>query len=394
MPKLYITMLGEFSLSYNGRVISERTRCSEKALMFLEYIIFFKDREITFDKLSAVLWENEEIENPKGALKTLLHRLRIELNKLELDQNVFINRRGVYIFNNSLNYSIDTEEFDRACDYALKEKNPDRKVAYASKAIELYKGDFLPKRRQSPWTNPVRAQYYSRYINLMREVIDFLKLHNRRNDIIMLCERGLLSDPYNEFLHLNIIKSLAITGDSHNAHAFYQCSVNLLRKKHGRIPYYLQNRLEQALKSGDETYDLYSVLDGLSEESAQSGETLRKPDGAFYCEYELFKLIYHLELRHTERYEVPNSVLLVTLEGKNGNEPEALAEDMERLESVISSCLRNSDVYAKYSESQYVLMLHNVSETESPIITERLTREFLEIGPQGVNLLKTEHWEN
>jgi len=388
MPKLYISMLGEFSLSYEGRVISERTRRSEKTWMFLQYLICFKDRNIPTDELIAVLWGEEEIENPKSALKTQMHRLRTELDKLEVSESIIVSARGSYTFNKALDFSFDVEEFDRFCALALRENNPQSKINHVTEAIRLYKGDFLPKLRRLPWTNGIRERLRSLYIEVMRDTLEFLMKNNRPHDIITLCERGILADPYNEFLHETLIRAFAVSGNNHSARTHYNYTLSLLNEKYSKVPSGIQKRFDDALKySAGDSYGFEDILDGLSEDAVFNA------NGAFYCEYEFFKQIYRLEMRYIERYKKINSVFLVTLVGRNGGDPvpETLTEDMERLDSIINSSLRISDVYAKYSVSQYIIMLHNTSAEDCPPIVERLTRNYLNCCPPGANLPKSEY---
>ena len=81
--KLQINMLGGFSLQYRDKVIDYQKSRSHKLWLILEYLITFRDKDITQDELINLLWGDEFTENPANTLKTLLHRLRSMLNELE-----------------------------------------------------------------------------------------------------------------------------------------------------------------------------------------------------------------------------------------------------------------------------------------------------------------------
>jgi two-component SAPR family response regulator len=193
-------MLGGFSVSHDGKMLNERSRRSEKMWLILQYLIYFKGRDIPLGELIAVLWEDEEVENPKSALKTLLHRLRGELVKLGLDEKIILNKRGAYAFNTMLNYSLDTDDFNKTCALAPGSKDIEAEISYVWEAIQLYKGDFLPNQRASAWINAARAHFRELFMKLMKDMIEHLLAENRPHDIFLLCERGLLSNPGNSFL--------------------------------------------------------------------------------------------------------------------------------------------------------------------------------------------------
>lgn len=81
--QLQINMLGGFSLRYNENVIDYQRSRSHKLWLILEYLITFRDKEITQNELIELLWGDEFTENPANTLKTLLHRLRNMLEELE-----------------------------------------------------------------------------------------------------------------------------------------------------------------------------------------------------------------------------------------------------------------------------------------------------------------------
>jgi len=198
-------MFGELSLSFGGNIINERSRRSEKTWLFLAYLVQNMDREITLDELCGVLWENESIENPKNAMKTLLHRLRTELAKLGMPPNepVVINHRDLYMFNKSINFTLDTLEFSKTV------SNADS-FASAARLVELYKGEFLSSFGSSSWLLPLRERYRSAFTDTLRRIINPLLNEKQYQDIIMLCSRGILSDPANEFLNSALNNALTL----------------------------------------------------------------------------------------------------------------------------------------------------------------------------------------
>ena len=116
--KLQINMLGGFSLQYRDKVIDYQKSRSHKLWLILEYLITFRDKDITQDELINLLWGDEFTENPANTLKTLLHRLRSMLNELEFapSKEMVLYNHGVYAWNNNLECVIDTEQFMHFCE--------------------------------------------------------------------------------------------------------------------------------------------------------------------------------------------------------------------------------------------------------------------------------------
>ena len=115
MEKIKITTFGEFSISYGDNVITERSKRSKKMWTLLQFMIANHNRAISQTELINLLWANKNSENPVGALKTSLHRLRACLAELGLpeDKEIIVNSMGSYAFNNSLDCDIDFDSFER-----------------------------------------------------------------------------------------------------------------------------------------------------------------------------------------------------------------------------------------------------------------------------------------
>ena len=69
-------MLGEFSVTYGENRITEQSKRSKKMWTLLQFLIANHNRDISQSELINLLWGEKSSENPVGALKTSLHRLR------------------------------------------------------------------------------------------------------------------------------------------------------------------------------------------------------------------------------------------------------------------------------------------------------------------------------
>lgn len=369
---MIISMLGEFSVAYGDNIISEQTKRSKKLWPMLEYLITFHDRGISQNELIELLWGDEESDNPCGALKTQMHRLRAMLAELNCPDNVIISVNGSYAFNTDIEYEIDVEKFETAFKAAADAPNDDEKLNCYLRAIDLYTGDFLAKSAYESWVVPINTYYRSVYTKAVHCAIEMLLTRGKPHDIAAICNKAIQIDPYDEYVHYHLIKVLAELGEQESAKRQYEYITNLLYTKFGVSPSQQMMELyEQTVKTKKNIeMNLDVVEKNLLEE--------QKVSGAFFCEYQIFKHLYQLELREALRTHININICLLTItDGEDGIPPQGkLNKAMERLMGCISSSLRGSDVYARYSVSQYIVMLPNTNETTGQMVLKRIEKNF------------------
>lgn len=110
-------------------------------------------------------------------------------------------------------------------------------------------------------------------------------------------------------------------------------------------------------------------------------EQLRESEGAngaFFCDYDFFKVIYHAEARAIARSGDAVHICLLSVTGQNGQElpKRSLDRCMENLREIIRSSLRRGDVAARCSVSQYILMLPQANYENSRMVCQRIIKAF------------------
>ena len=76
-----VKMFGKFSVEYKSKQLSYDDMRSEMVTKLLAYILVNNSKVISVQELIDVLWVDDEIINPIGALKNLVYRLRNILKK-------------------------------------------------------------------------------------------------------------------------------------------------------------------------------------------------------------------------------------------------------------------------------------------------------------------------
>lgn len=372
---LYINMLGEFTLKYGDNVISDQEGRSKKLWLLIGYLVTFRGKEISQNDLIDLLWPDDSNGNPANTLKTLIHRARTMIEGLEYEnsKNIIIYRRGTYAWNDKLDMIIDLDVFESNIQKAAAEDiSVEQKLDYLTAAIELYKGDFLPKIEMETWAVPIATYYHSLYIKAVHDAIEILESIKNWDEIVAICQRATAVDPYDEMLHYHLIQALVNTKNQQLAKSHYEAVTKMFYEKFGVAPSdefsALYKKVVRTLHQTE--MDLNVIRNRLNESEHETG--------AFYCEFEVFKEIYQLDVRNSIRSGQSVFIGLITVTDEKGEQPEQslLNNTMNKLLLTVNESLRRGDVYTRYSVSQYIIMLHMLTMENAQMVVERIIKRF------------------
>lgn len=371
---IHIQTLGQFSVSIGGKSINNSANQAKKPWSILEYLITFRNRDITANELIELIWSDDQSANPGGALKTLVFRSRKLLEPLDIPpHDLIIQKRGSYAWNPKYQTIVDADEFEKLCLHAAMDgTSKEEQLLLYRQAIELYQGDFLPKSSWEPWVVPISARYHSLYLQAAHRTIELLSLTGDWEEITKLCEKSIQIEPFDEDLHYSMIYALYNSGKQNLALDHYNRTIDLFYNEFSLTP---SERLKDLYKIiRDEkhgvTTDLSSIQESLQEH--------QRTDGAYYCEYSVFKDIYQLEQRAIKRTGDSIYLCLLTVRTSSGELPKTsvMVRAMDSLGKAISGSLRRGDVYARYSIAQYIILLPTASYENGCSVMKRITTSF------------------
>jgi len=373
IPTFYVQMLGGFSVTYNDIFINNQSSQSKKPWTILEYLITFHDREIPSNELIDLVWSEQTAGNPSGALKTLIFRTRRLLAPLGFSpQNLLIQKRGSYAWNPAVKTVVDTDIFESFCTQAAAAGTNEEQLDLYLKALQIYKGDFLPKSSWESWVVPISTYYHSLYRKAARKTIELLSAKDEWEKIIEICRSAITIEPFDETFHYQLIYALYNNQMQNQALEHYKYATDLFYNEFAIPP-------SERLKSlyiiiSDKEHGILTDL-ALIQESMQ--EDMRR-NGAYYCEFSVFRNIYQLERRAIERTGDSIFLCQLTIRNADGNfpKPAIMARAMNDLEHAIFSSLRHGDVYARYSVSQYLILLPTISFENGEAVMQRIIRSF------------------
>ena len=367
-------MLGGFCMEVNGCQRSEEINRSMKLWNVLSYMIIHRDREVLQTELIDLFWNNEDRSNPASALKALFYRLRTMLEPLFPDgAEPILSQRGSYSWNPAIECELDIDRFEQLCTQANDTTRSARKrITLYRSAIELYRGDFLPRLSSQMWVIPLSTTYHAMYMQAVHNYAVLLEEDERFEEMVNVCTVANERDPLDEDTQVLLIRALLRQGNTVAAMNQYEKSVDLLYRNLGVRP-------------SEELRELYSQIMAVQSDIENDLEVIQTQlheaqatDGAFVCDYGFFREIYRLEARRIIRAGSCIHIVLVTVTMPDGSKPprNALNATMSQLLQVIESSLRQGDVVSRYSGSQYLILLPSANFEDSNMVMERIVSAY------------------
>ena len=374
-PTLQVQMLGQFTLRYGDRTISDSDDRSRRVWSLLAYMLYNHGRSFAQEELIHLYWSNgEKSADPGNALKSIFHRIRTALDKLQPGLGRLLIRRkaGRYFWNNAMPLSLDIEDFEAHFHAAEAAGDDDVRLAEYQAALALYAGDPLPRMTDEIWTIPIVAYYHSLYTRAAAGAIELLEKQERTAEAVALCRRAIHIEPYQEDLYEHLMRGLLRTGDMKGAMSVYEEMSELLLAHFGVMPSEtLRTLYRQATRTvNDRTLTMDEVCSQLAEPAPHGG--------AMVCEYDFFKILYRAEARSIARNGHSANICLLSVSGKDGEmlARRSLDPAMNNLQVLVQNNLRRGDAIARCSISQYIILLPQANYENSRMVADRLVSAF------------------
>ena len=374
-PTLQVQMLGQFTLRYGDRTISDSDDRSRRVWSLLAYMQYNHGRSFAQEELIHLYWSNnEKSADPGNALKSIFHRIRTALDKLQPGLGRLLVRRkaGRYFWNNAMPLSLDIEDFEAHFHAAEAAGDDDVRLAEYQAALALYAGDPLPRMTDEIWTIPIVAYYHSLYTRAAAGAIELLEKQERTAEAVALCRRAIHIEPYQEDLYEHLMRGLLRTGDMKGAMSVYEEMSEQLFAHFGVMPSEtLRTLYRQATRTvNDRTLTMDEVCSQLAEPAPHGG--------AMVCEYDFFKILYRAEARSIARNGHSANICLLSVSDKDGEmlARRSLDPAMNNLQVLVQNNLRRGDVIARCSISQYIILLPQANYENSRMVADRLVSAF------------------
>lgn len=373
---LRVKMFGGFSVCWNGQYLIEHSARMNKPQELLALLLARADEKLTNEQLMEALWESDEVENPVGALKNAVYSIRKLLQKSAPGVQFIVMENGRYQWNPQIPLELDIHRFEVLTeDLFGQEKTLEEQLKEAREILTLYSGELLPGLNSRQWVIQENSYYRQKYLRTVKYMAGLLSGRGTRADleeVLDICNRAALFEPLHEELYEYMFSAMRGLDMKQAVLSYYPVVSNLFYDELGeKLPERLRDVYLWASEGSNQIKeDLCQVQQDLSEVTKDT----RPIRGAYYCEYEMFKHVYHMVARNAARSGDHVIIMLITLLPRKTEllQKQESVRYMLQLKEVIKNTLRKGDVFSRYSRNQYILMLPVRSALDVTVVQKRL----------------------
>jgi LuxR family maltose regulon positive regulatory protein len=188
--------LGRFELIKEGNQIRFSRKVQQKPLSMLKALIAFGGKDVGEGQIIDALWPEAEGDAAHQLFETTLHRLRQLIAPHEA-----VQRREGRLTLNQKHCWVDVWAFERLIDQAEDawRKEPgatgaDDVVLRTQKAIDAYRGIFLPGEAQELWTNSLRECLRSKFLRCVEKLGRHWQKSGHYDNAVECFQKGLDPD--------------------------------------------------------------------------------------------------------------------------------------------------------------------------------------------------------
>lgn len=363
---IYVTMFKMFTVRFGDIMINGDDMKSDRLLRLFAYLLYNHERIIPSSELVDMLWCFEEVDNPIGALKNLVYRLRVLLKKTFSISDLITTGKGSYSINKDYHIEVDALNFEKECQ---KEMNT---IEEYEEFSCLYTGKYLVEVEDDHNVITKRTYYDSVYIERIMEYANLLEEQGEYAKMEHVVKRALEINQLEEELYELLIRSLYYQKQYKQAAEMYRKTTELLYKSLGVKPSESMQDLFELIKkqSHSEDADIIEIQKDLAAET---------PEGAFLCEYGTFREIYNMHSRLMGRLGICAHMRLVSVVNRKPKDDEAdqkyVEKIMEKMQSAMLSGLRIGDVLSRLSVNQFIVLLPSCNYENSSMVMNRVLRK-------------------
>ena len=384
LTPLNIQMLGGFSLSREDARISVGGR-PQKLCLLLSFLILERPRPVPWEELAGLIWRDKSVDSSSlNALKAILHRARSWLDQLGegTGRTLILTRQGCCQWNPEQPVTLDAEEFSRLI-RAGEQAPAEERLELWVRALELYRGDFLPALGSCPWATSVSADLHEKYLRASLQVLPLLDGQGRTQEAAELAGSVFALEPLREDLCQWRLETLLRLERHKEAAQTYEGFQERLLASQGIMP---SDRLRELYRKAQNRRDPRAIS------PVALLERLQEPPhpGALLCDYDFFRIVCHSMARMAARSGEPLHVALISVQPvKDAPLPRhSLDRVMDHLQDVIRRHLRQGDAATRCSASQFALLLPQATYANGQMICSRITQAFVRQFPHSPAVLR------
>lgn len=372
---LIVRMLGDFTISWQGKQISSGSRDSQFARL-MQILLHFSETGVERGRLEEMLFEDSNSLDHHNMLRSVIYNAKKKLEKAGLPKCGYIEfRDGVYGWTKDIPVIEDAREFEALVEQAKQTDDLTEQIRLYETAIYDYRGEFLPDQTGHIWV----MQEERRYQELFSHCIDELtNNYKEAKDYRSMEKLGRFAARVLPLADWETVTMDALLGMKHydEARNFYEETVELYLEELGVKPAFAEMNVLEHIASQVEND--YCMVDEIQPFLSGGEEDMDAP-GGYLCSLPVFKGIYQVIERMLGRCGISAYLLICTIVNSKGQpmkDGQVLNRLSERMTDSICRSVRHSDAVCKYSKNQYLVLLINTTREDCAIVEERIDRNF------------------
>lgn len=235
MKRLKVNLFSGFSASVDGNPLTQFGTAKVQALF--TYMLVESGHSHKREFLADLLWGEQEQEKALHSLRQAVSALRKVLNG-DCDGKDWIVAEGDEIaLSVPENLELDTAIFENACEMGLPDSVHRLRPEYLIQACELFRGPFLQQfslreaQAFEEWAALKRELYNQQFVEMGELLCDYYEQRGNFHAARLLAKQMMAYFPWDEIVHLRLIKYLGLEGQYSAAEHQYQFCKRYLEKE-------------------------------------------------------------------------------------------------------------------------------------------------------------------
>ena len=362
-------MLGRVEVSYEGKPFTIERNNTTKVNQLFQMLLYYPNG-LARDQVMYNLFHNEDIADQSNSLRALVFRLRKALPKVGLPDEDYVHvKRGTYRISPNVTVECDAIEFENLAKQALAAEDINEQQALLEKAIDIYNGDFLPGLSGVEWVVSVQVKLKKLFDRCLKQLMEMYVLQEQYDKLYNISHKADALYPYDNWQTYEM-QALIELGKPKEALKLYEDTESLMFQELGvSVSSSMSAQLD---KLGEQ---IKNNSDVISEVKKNLDTTKEDIEGAFYCTYPTFVESYRYIKRVIRRSGQSAWRMLCTITDGKGfalNDSDRLNLLSDELSEAVRVSARGGDMYARYSNNQFVVLLLDITQEDCVLVQARI----------------------
>ena len=259
MARLSLIVLGSLQVLIDDTPVTRFE--SDKVCALLAYLAVEADRPHRREALAGLLWPDYPEQTARHNLRQALFNLRLALGDHSARPPYLLISRDTIQFNCASDFSLDLAQFNAI--FFNCEENRSRciedcsiRAAHLEEIVKLYHGEFLQhffledSAEFEEWALVQRESLHRCVLDAYRYLANYYELHQDFQAMRRHAIRQLELDPWQEEVHCQLMRALALDGQRSAALAQYETCRRVLAEELGVEPSLTTRELYEQIRAG------------------------------------------------------------------------------------------------------------------------------------------------